>query len=107
MGLTLKHAAIFGRVIVDIQDNSDNTFYKTQDLYSMYKDGWWVTERFGTRLCMVKKRSNGEFMNRFYPFKTEINIDTLDLLWQQIRDEKQKQYEKYLLGKQKKVKPND
>ena len=102
MGLTLKHAAIFGRIHVDIQDYSDCSFYKTKDVYTMYKEGWWVTERFGNRLCMVRKRTNGQFMNRFYPFKTDVNLDTLDLLWEQIKTEKEKQYHNYLFGKERK-----
>lgn len=89
MKLSLKHIAIFGRVIVDV--NRDGSFYKTIDLFSMYRDGWFITERFGSKLCMCKKSSKG-FMNRFYPFKTEVNINTLDLLWKPIAD---KQFEKY------------
>lgn len=101
MKLSLKHIAIFGRVIVDVQDTK-GSFYKYTDLYTLYKGGWFVTERFGNTLCMCKRKCNGEFMNRYFKFKTEINIDTLDLLWKPLADEQAERYKKYLLENQRK-----
>lgn len=98
MKLSLKHTAIFGRVIVNLQ-GINSSFYKYTDLYTLYKGGWFITERFGNTLCMCKRKTNGEFMNKFFTFRTEVNINTLDLLWKPIALEKQQQYSKYLFGK--------
>lgn len=95
MKLTMKHAAIFGRVIVDLQ-GTDYKFFKYTDLYSMYKEGWFITERFGHLLCMCKKGKKKIFYNKFFSFKTEVNINTLDLLWKQIAQDQYEYYKKYL-----------
>lgn len=93
--------AIFGRVIVDIQSLTGNFFY-TADLLSLYKDGWFVTERFGHTLALCK-RSGNKFIHRFRLFKTDVNLDTLDLLWKPLADQQYEKYKKYLLGTTKKV----
>lgn len=102
MKLTLKHVAIFGRIIVDTQ-GLNGSFYKTATLLELYKDGWFVTERFGTVICMCKKKVKDGFMSRCRHFKTDVNINTFDLLWKELAEQQFEKYKKYLLGETKKV----
>ena len=100
MKLTMKHMAIFGRVIVDLQGH-EFKFFKCIDLYTMYKEGWFITERFGHLLCMCQK-TRKTFKNKFFSFKTEVNLDTLDLLWKPLAEEQFEKYKKYLLENKRK-----
>lgn len=88
MKLTLKHVAIFGRIIVDTQD-LNGSFYKTATLLELYKDGWFITERFGSVLSLCKPKANGEFMNRMRLFKLypDMTFESFDALWQPLAEQ--------------------
>ena len=93
MKLSLRHIAIFGQVKVNL-NSVDSTINNYVTLLDLYKDGWWVTERFGSIITIVKPRENIK-----HGFKclnkricTTINLDTLDLLTKPISEA---QYEKY------------
>lgn len=97
MKLSYKHMAIFGRVTVDIQ-NLDGHFYKTATLLELYKDGWFVTERFGSIISICKGNARDGFSNRFRLFRTDVNLDTFDLLWKPLADQQFEKYHDYLLN---------
>lgn len=101
MNLTLKHVAIFGRIQVDLQRLNGNMF-KTIDLLTLYKEGWFVTERFGTVICMCKKKAKDGFICRCRHFKTDVKIDTFDLLWKPLAEQQFEKYKKYLLNNERK-----
>lgn len=101
MKLSLKHVAIFGRITVDIQDLT-GTFYKTATLLELYKDGWFVTERFGSVICICKKKAKDGFISRCRHFKTDVNVDTFDLLWKPLAEQQFEKYKKYLLYNERK-----
>lgn len=102
MKLSLKHIAIFGRITVDIQD-INGTFYKTATLLELYKDGWFVTERFGSVICICKKKASDGFVSRCRHFKTDINLNTFDLLWQPLAEQNFEKYKKFLLNNTRKT----
>ena len=97
MNLSLKQVAIFGQVKVDmLPPGSSLTKYIT--LLELYQDGWWVTDRFGSIITIVKPRNPLK-----YGFKclcrqisTTINLDTLDLLTKPIAEAKYNRYKLYL-----------
>lgn len=93
MALSAKQIAIFGQVRVNIMAfNCTIASYAT--LLDLYRDGWWVTERFGTLITLVKPRSHDKdgFACVVKRIQTSINLDSLD---EQIKLFADKQYEKY------------
>ena len=98
MKLSLKQIAVFGRTIVDLQ-NSNGAFYKTDTLLNLYKDGWFITERFGSVLSLCKTKANGEFMNRMRLFKLypDITFESFDALWQPLAEQIWEKYKNCLL----------
>lgn len=104
--LSQKAIAVFGQVKVQITNTTlSNCQYV--DLFSLYKNGWWITERFGTLIYLVKKKTYEKdgFCLIVKRIKTDVNLDTFDLLWQQIAERKQKQYQHILEHKNKYKKP--
>ena len=97
MKLSLKHIAIFGRVKVNLQ-TVDCKAIKCITLLDLYNAGWWVTDRFGTIITLVKPKADLKdgfccVCRRIY---TDVNLDTLDLLAKQIADAQYENYKKYL-----------
>lgn len=100
MNLSYKHIAIFGQVKVDV-NSLDANLASYVTLLDLYKDGWWVTDRFGTIITIVKPKRNlkdgfGCVCRRI---STSINLDTLDLLTKQIADVKYEEYKQFLQSK--------
>lgn len=93
MKLSLKQIAVFGQVKVNVKSvDANSTVFTT--LLDLYKAGWWVTDRFGTIITLVKPKAKLEqgFCCVCRRFTTDVNLDTLDTLIDQIADA---QYEKY------------
>lgn len=103
MKLTEEQITVFKNTIVDLQKQT--AFFKSADLYSFYKSGSFVTERFGTLLsickCVGDARSGWRFTNIFLYFKTPFGLDYFDSIWQPIAEEQYRKYKGYLLGERK------
>ncbi len=101
MKLSLKHIAVFGQVRVNINP-LDASVIKYISLLELYKNGWWVTDRTGTIITLVKPRCHLKdgFCCVCRRISTNINLDTLDLLTKPLAEEKYEQY-KYLLQSKK------
>lgn len=100
MNLSFKQIAIFGQVKVDVNAlDCALTNYRT--LLELYQDGWWVTDRFGTIITLVKPKAKLKdgFCCVCRRIITSVNLDTLDLLTQQIADVKYEQYKQFLQSK--------
>lgn len=97
MKLSLKHIAVFGQVNVDLMP-LDCKLKKFTTLLDLYKAGWWVTERFGTIVTLVKQRSHRKdgFACRCRRISTQVDLNTLDALSKEIADAKYEIYKKYL-----------
>lgn len=100
MNLSLKHIAIFGQVKVDV-NALDCVLTNYTSLLELYKEGWWVTDRFGTIVTLVKPRQHLKdgFCCVCRRISTNVNLDTLDLLTKQIADVKYEQYKQFLQSK--------
>lgn len=100
MQLTFKHIAIFGQVKVDM-NAPDCALANYTTLLDLYKAGWWVTDRFGTIITIVKPRAYRKdgFCYLCRRISTNVNLNTLDLLTKQIADEKYEEYKNYLQSK--------
>lgn len=100
MNLSFKHIAIFGQVKVDV-NALDSNFTKYMTLLELYKDGWWVTDRFGTIVTLVKPREHLKdgFCCVCRRISTNVNLDTLDFLTKQIADANYEQYKQFLQSK--------
>ena len=101
MKLSLKQIAVFGQVNVDLMP-IDCKLFKYVTLLELYKSGWWVTERFGTVVTLVKQRSHRKdgFACRCRRISTQVDLNMLDALTKEIADAKYEIYKKYL-NKQK------
>ena len=55
MKLSAKQIALFGQVRVDL-NQIDSKIAQYTTLYELYQAGWWVTERFGTIITIVRPR---------------------------------------------------
>ena len=100
MDLSFKHIAIFGQVKVDVNAlDCALTNYRT--LLELYQDGWWVTDRYGTIVTLVKPRAHLKdgFCCVCRRISTNVNLDTLDFLTKQIADVKYEQYKQFLQSK--------
>ena len=102
MKLSAKQIALFGQVRVDLNAvDSKISLYTT--LLELYKSGWWVTERFGTIITLVKQRhaikDGFSCLNR--RIKTTINLDSLDIETKQIADRQYEKYKNYLEEKRR------
>lgn len=95
--LSLKHIAVFGQVNVDLMP-LDCKLKKFTTLLELYKSGWWITERFGTVVTLVKQRSHRKdgFACRCRRISTQVDLNTLDALTKEIADKKYAIYQKYL-----------
>lgn len=100
MNLSFKHIAIFGQVKVDV-NALDCALTNYTSLLELYKDGWWVTDRFGTIVTLVKPRAHLKdgFCCVCRRISTNVNLDTLDLLTKQIADANYEQYKQFLQSK--------
>lgn len=101
MKLSLKQVAIFGRVKVNLQ-TVDSKAIKCITLLDLYNAGWWITDRFGTIVTLVKPKADKKdgfccVCRRIY---TDVNLNTLDLLTKQYADAQYENYKKYLQSKQ-------
>lgn len=101
MKLTLKQIAIFGQVKVNLKSVDSNSII-CSTLLDLYKAGWWVTDRFGTIITIVKPKQYTKdgfacVCRRIY---TDVNLDTLDVLTKQIADVQYEQYKNMLKSKQ-------
>lgn len=96
----MKQIAVFGRITVDMQNNiNSGGFYKTETLLNLYKEGWFVTERFGSILSLCKPKANGEFINRMKLFKLypEMTFESFDALWKPLAEQKWEKHKNCLL----------
>ena len=100
MQLTFKHIAIFGQVKVDM-NAIDCALTNYTTLLDLYKAGWWVTDRFGSIITIVRPRiyKKDGFCCLCRRISTNVNLNTLDLLTKQIADEKYEEYKNYLQSK--------
>lgn len=101
MKLSLKHIAIFGQVKVNTRSVDSNVINCTT-LLDLYNAGWWVTDRFGTIVTLVKEKKYTKdgfacLNRRIY---TDVNLDTLDLLTKQIADAQYEKFKKRLESQQ-------
>lgn len=104
MKLSAKQIALFGQVRVDLNAvDCKISLYTT--LLELYKNGWWVTERFGTIITLVRPRhavkDGFSCLNR--RIKTTINLDSLDIETKQIADKQYEKYRKYLEENRRKL----
>lgn len=103
MNLTDEQIVVFKNTILDLQKQT--AFFKTADLYSFYKDKYFVTERFGNVLSLCKHvynlKGGGHFRNIFLYFKSLYEREFFDSMWQPIAEEQYRKYKGYLLGERK------
>jgi hypothetical protein len=95
MNLTAKQIALFGQVRVNVLSIGSNLVSYTT-LLELYKSGWWITERFGTNIMIVRQRAKYKdgfscLIKRIVP-DPDVNLDALD---EQIKIIADRQYEKY------------
>ena len=101
MKLSYRHIAIFGQVKVNLKAiDAQHTTYVT--LLEFYQNGWWVTDRFGTIITLVKPRFQAKqgFCCICRRISTTVNLDTLDLLIKQVADVQYEQYKNMLKSKE-------
>lgn len=105
MKLSYKQIAVFGQVKVDINP-IDCKLAKYTTLLELYKQGWWVTDRTGAIITIVKPKNMLKFgfCCLCKRISTEVNLDMLDSLTKPIADA---QYEKYKEILQSKVSINN
>lgn len=106
MALSAKQIALFGQVRVDLANleqkpNQKLTPYTT--LLEIYNAGWWVTDRFGTLITIVRPRAYAKdgFACVQRRIRTSINLDSLDEEIKKIADRKYEKYKEKLTEKQK------
>lgn len=111
MKLSYKQIAVFGQVRVNIRplDSIGNEYITLLDLY---KQGFWVTQRFGTIITVVKPRAHIKdgFSCVCRRIDTTINLNTLDALTEEIAEKQYQRYKDYLESKKgwsKTVRGND
>ena len=105
MKLNYKQIAVFGQVKVNIKPmGAKSTAYTT--LLDLYKDGWWVTDRLGTIITIVKPKPMLKygFHCLCRHVSTDINLDTLDALTKPYAEIKYLQYKNYLESKKPETK---
>lgn len=104
MKLSPRQMALFGQVKVNIM-SPDCKLAKYITLLQLYNDGWWVTDRFGTIVTIVKPKSNIKHGFCCYNkrISTTVNLDALDEEIKRIADIKYIRYQNYLERKIKKV----
>ena len=94
---------LFGQVKVNIM-SPDSKLAKYITLLQLYKEGWWITDRFGTIVTIVKpKVVNEGFCCYNKRISTTVNLDALDQEIKRIADIKYIRYQNYLERKTKKV----
>lgn len=116
MKLSARQIALFGRVRIILNNTEQKTNqnlapYAT--LLGLYKAGWWVTERFGTLITIVKEKTwkKDGFACIQRRIRTDINLDSLDEEIKKIADKKYEKYKQRLMEKQRitriRVKPDE
>lgn len=111
MKLSYKQMAVFGQVRVDVRP-LDSTIKEYVTLLDLYRRGFWVTQRFGTIITIVKPRAyiKDGFSCVCRRINTTINLDTLDALTEEIAKKQYQLYKDYLNSKKgwpKTVRGND
>lgn len=104
MKLSAKQIALFGRVRVDL-NQIDSKVAQYITLFELYKAGWWVTERFGTIITLVRPRHaiKDGFSCIIKRIMTDINLDSLDVETKQIADRQYEKYRRYLEENRRKL----
>ena len=103
MKLSPRQMALFGQVKVNIL-SPDSKLTKYITLLQLYKEGWWITDRFGTIVTIVKPKVGNEgFCCYNKRISTTVNLDALDEEIKRIADIKYIRYQNYLERKTKKV----
>ena len=103
MKLSPRQMALFGQVKVNIM-SPDSKLAKYITLLQLYKEGWWITDRFGTIVTIVKlKVGNEGFCCYNKRISTTVNLDALDQEIKRIADIKYIRYQNYLERKTKKI----
>lgn len=111
MKLSARQIALFDQVRVDMAGINALPTYTT--LFKLYEEGWWVTERFGTLVTIVKPRkwNKDGFACLQRRIITSINLDSLDEETKKIADRKFEKYKQWLLEKRRytriRVKPDE
>lgn len=102
MRLTPKQMALFGQVRVNVL-SLDSNCAKYITLLELYKNGWWITHRFGSVITLVKPRCNlkSGFCCMCKKIDTDINLDSLDTQTKIIADIKYEKYKNYLNNSKK------
>lgn len=96
MKLSPRQMALFGQVKVNIM-SPDSKLAKYITLLQLYKEGWWVTDRFGTIVTIVKPKVGNEgFCCYNKRISTTVNLDALDEEIQKINNIKYIRYQNYL-----------
>lgn len=100
MKLSLKQIAVLGQVKVKTT-SIESPILTWMTLLQLYQQGWWATDRFATIITLVKPKAN--FAQGFCcvcrRIKTDVNLDTLDAVIQQIADAKYEKYKNILQSK--------
>ena len=100
MKLSFKQIAVFGQAKVDIRP-LDSALHKYVTLLDLYRKGFWVTQRFGTIVTVVKPRAQIKdgFACACRRIETEINLEILDTLTEEIAEKQYQRYKDYLQSK--------
>lgn len=100
MKLSYKQIAVFGQVRVDIRP-LDSGIKEYVTLLDLYRKGFWVTQRFGTIITIVKPRTyiKDGFACVCRRIQTNINLDTLDALTEEVAERQYRRYKDYLESK--------
>lgn len=101
MKLTYKQIAVFGQVKVDLYTTTSR-LAKYTTLLELYKQGWWVTDRTGAIITLVKPKPMLKygFCCVCRRISTSINLDALDEQTKPIAEAKYATYKKILESKE-------
>lgn len=97
MKLSFKQMAVLGQVKVNIRP-IDCALKDYVSLLDLYKQGYWITQRFGTIIILVKPRANLKdgFSCTCKRIETTVSFETLDECIEQINDRQYRKYKDYL-----------
>ena len=103
MKLSAKQIALFGQVRVNITPLDSKIVYYTT-LFNLYESGWWVTERYGTIITLVKPKTwfKDGFACITRRIVTDVNLESLDAETKIIADRQYAYYKNKLEPKKKK-----
>ena len=94
-------------VMIEEPKNFHNPIYdyRKVDLYETYKQGWWITEIFGSKATMVRlSQSATKRLKKPHFVSVQSHIDVSQItpdvqkVIDKIREKKWNKYKKYLLG---------